>query len=127
MDISQATKEPLPSHGQHQSSLEETATCHRCQALPHPHQRAASTSSAETTEERVAHHKNEADPRRRSLAEHKIWKLLNRKGPSIVIDALELLRSDAPKEDTTWNAAAACPKIETRFSPGDLLGYERMP
>jgi hypothetical protein len=35
MDISQATEEPLPSHGQHQNSLEETATCHRCQASPH--------------------------------------------------------------------------------------------
>uniref|UniRef100_I1QDG7 Uncharacterized protein n=1 Tax=Oryza glaberrima TaxID=4538 RepID=I1QDG7_ORYGL len=36
MDISQASKEPLPSYGQHKDSLEETATCHRCQASPHP-------------------------------------------------------------------------------------------
>uniref|UniRef100_A0A0E0F7K6 Uncharacterized protein n=1 Tax=Oryza meridionalis TaxID=40149 RepID=A0A0E0F7K6_9ORYZ len=36
MDISQATEEPHPSHAQHQNSLEETATCHHCQASPHP-------------------------------------------------------------------------------------------
>jgi hypothetical protein len=36
MDISEATEEPLPSHSQHQNSLEDTATCHRCQASPHP-------------------------------------------------------------------------------------------
>uniref|UniRef100_A0A0E0QD27 Uncharacterized protein n=1 Tax=Oryza rufipogon TaxID=4529 RepID=A0A0E0QD27_ORYRU len=62
-----------------------------------PYQRAASTSLAETTEEQ----------------------------PSTAIDALKLLRSDALKEGTTRDAAAARPKIGTRFSPGDLWGYER--
>uniref|UniRef100_A0A0E0R8N2 Uncharacterized protein n=1 Tax=Oryza rufipogon TaxID=4529 RepID=A0A0E0R8N2_ORYRU len=96
MDISEATEEPFPSHGQHQNSLEETAT--------------SLTSSAETTEERATHNKNEADPRRR------------RPCRTQVVDALELLRSDTHKEDTKCNAIAARPKIGTRFSPGDLWG-----
>uniref|UniRef100_A0A0E0AHT1 Uncharacterized protein n=1 Tax=Oryza glumipatula TaxID=40148 RepID=A0A0E0AHT1_9ORYZ len=65
MDISLAIEEPLPSHGQHKNSLEETTTCHRCQASPHPiseqlrlHQQKQPKSVTPTT-------RNEADPRRR--------------------------------------------------------------
>jgi hypothetical protein len=36
MDISQAPEGQLPSYGQHQNSLKETATYHRCRASPHP-------------------------------------------------------------------------------------------
>uniref|UniRef100_A0A0E0ALB2 Uncharacterized protein n=1 Tax=Oryza glumipatula TaxID=40148 RepID=A0A0E0ALB2_9ORYZ len=64
MDISQATNEPLPSHGQHQL-LGRDCNLSSLPSIAAPHQRAAPTSSAEATEERVAHHKNEADPRRR--------------------------------------------------------------
>uniref|UniRef100_A0A0E0AWK6 Uncharacterized protein n=1 Tax=Oryza glumipatula TaxID=40148 RepID=A0A0E0AWK6_9ORYZ len=64
MDISQATKEPLPSHGQ-QQLLGRDCNLSSLPSIAAHHQRAAPTSSAEATEERVAHHKNEADLRRR--------------------------------------------------------------
>uniref|UniRef100_A0A0D9ZZ04 Uncharacterized protein n=1 Tax=Oryza glumipatula TaxID=40148 RepID=A0A0D9ZZ04_9ORYZ len=64
MDISQATKETLPSHGQHQL-LGRDCNLSSLPSIAAPHQRAAPTSSAEATEEPVAHHKNEADLRRR--------------------------------------------------------------
>ncbi|BAS79144.1 Os02g0548801 [Oryza sativa Japonica Group] len=69
MDISQATKEPLPSHGQHQLVGRD----YNMLSLPSvaaPQQQATPTSSAETTEECVAHHKNEADPKSLGLAKH---------------------------------------------------------
>uniref|UniRef100_A0A0E0ASU9 Uncharacterized protein n=1 Tax=Oryza glumipatula TaxID=40148 RepID=A0A0E0ASU9_9ORYZ len=65
MDISQATEEQLPSHGQHQKLLGRDCSMSSLPSVAAPHQRAASTSLAETTEEHVALHKKEADPRRR--------------------------------------------------------------
>uniref|UniRef100_A0A0D3GXY7 Uncharacterized protein n=1 Tax=Oryza barthii TaxID=65489 RepID=A0A0D3GXY7_9ORYZ len=65
MDISQATEEQLPSHGQHQKLLGRDYSMSSLPSVAAPHQQATSTSLAETTEEHVAHHKKEADPRRR--------------------------------------------------------------
>uniref|UniRef100_A0A0E0I711 protein-serine/threonine phosphatase n=1 Tax=Oryza nivara TaxID=4536 RepID=A0A0E0I711_ORYNI len=64
MDISQATKEPLPSYGQHQL-LGRDCNLSSLPSIAAPHRQAASTSSAEATKERIAYHKNEADPRKR--------------------------------------------------------------
>uniref|UniRef100_A0A0E0BZC5 Uncharacterized protein n=1 Tax=Oryza meridionalis TaxID=40149 RepID=A0A0E0BZC5_9ORYZ len=91
MDISQATKEPLPSHGQHQLFGRDynTSIRHRCQTSLHPN-----------------------NPRGLGLAECQGKKAFEPKGPSIVIDVKELPQSDAPKEDTTRNTVAARPKPE---------------
>jgi hypothetical protein len=114
MDISQAIKEPLPSHGQHQLFGRDCNTS-SLPSVAAPQQRAAPTSSAETTEECVAHHKSEANPRGLGLAKHQGKKAFEPKRPSIVMDVKELPRSDAPKEDTTRNAAVTCPKPEQGF------------
>jgi hypothetical protein len=114
MDISQAIKEPLPSHGQHQL-FERDCNTSSLPSVAAPQQRAAPTSSAETTEECVAHHKSEANPRGLGLAKHQGKKAFEPKRPSIVIDVKELPQSDAPKEDTTRNAAATRPKPEQGF------------
>uniref|UniRef100_A0A0E0R8N7 Uncharacterized protein n=1 Tax=Oryza rufipogon TaxID=4529 RepID=A0A0E0R8N7_ORYRU len=88
-------------HGKAFNSLEKTATCHRCQASPHPiseqlrlHQQKQPKSVSPTT---------------------------TMKQTQEVVDALELLRSDTHKEDTKHNAVTAHPKIGTRFSPGDFF------
>ncbi len=56
MDISQATKEPLPSHSQHQL-FERDYNTSSLPSVAAPQQRAAPTLSAEATEECVAHHR----------------------------------------------------------------------